>query len=91
MGESYGKAQVADVVLSISRKPMEKSEGTGRIFVAKNRAGRDGLLFPINIDTARSSFEILDETSMTLREAVNEDESYMKNKLKEKWREINTK
>ena len=91
MGESYGKAQVADVVLSISRKPMEKSEGTGRIFVAKNRAGRDGLLFPINIDTARSSFEILDETSMTLREAVNEDESYMKNKLKEKWKEINTK
>ena len=91
MGESYGKAQVADVVLSISRKPMEKSEGTGRIFVAKNRAGRDGLLFPINIDTARSAFEILDETSMTLREAVNEDESYMKNKLKEKWKEINTK
>lgn len=91
MGESYGKAQVADIVLSISRKPMEKSEGTGRIFVAKNRAGRDGLLFPINIDTARSSFEILDETSMTLREAVNEDENSMKNKLKEKWKEINTK
>lgn len=91
MGESYGKAQVADIVLSISRKPMEKSEGTGRIFVAKNRAGRDGLLFPINIDTARSSFEILDETSMTLREAINEDESYMKSKLKEKWREINEK
>lgn len=91
MGESYGKAQVADIVLSISRKPMEKSEGTGRIFVAKNRAGRDGLLFPINIDTARSSFEILDESSMTLREAVNEDENSMKNKLKEKWKEINTK
>ena len=91
MGESYGKAQVADVVLSISRKPMEKSDGTGRIFVAKNRAGRDGLLFPISIDTARSSFEILDENSMTLREATNEDEANLKNKLKEKWKEINTK
>jgi replicative DNA helicase len=52
MSEAYGKAQVADIVLSISRKPLEKSEGTGRIFVAKNRAGRDGLLFPINIDTS---------------------------------------
>ena len=91
MGESYGKAQVADVVLSISRKPMEKSDGTGRIFVAKNRAGRDGLLFPISIDTARSSFEILDENSMTLREATNEDEANLKNKLKEKWKEINAK
>lgn len=91
MGESYGKAQVADIVLSISRKPMEKSEGTGRIFVAKNRAGRDGLLFPINIDTAKSSFEILDENSMTLREVMSEDEGALKNKLKEKWKEINTK
>ncbi len=91
LGESYGKAQVADVVLSISRKPMEKSEGTGRIFVAKNRAGRDGLLFPINIDTAKSKFQILDETSMTLNEAVTQDNSSMKEKLREKWKEVNKK
>lgn len=91
LGESYGKAQVADVVLSISRKPMEKSEGTGRIFVAKNRAGRDGLLFPINIDTAKSKFEILDETSMTLNEAVAQDNNSMKEKLREKWKEVNSK
>jgi replicative DNA helicase len=91
LGESYGKAQVADVVLSISRKPMEKSEGTGRIFVAKNRAGRDGLLFPINIDTAKSKFEILDETSMTLNEAVAQDNNSMKEKLREKWKEVNKK
>ena len=91
LGESYAKAQVADVVLSISRKPMEKSEGTGRIFVAKNRAGRDGLLFPINIDTAKSKFKILDETELTLNEAVKQDESSMKEKLREKWKEVNQK
>jgi replicative DNA helicase len=91
LGESYGKAQVADVVLSISRKPMEKSEGTGRIFVAKNRAGRDGLLFPINIDTAKSKFKILDESELTLNEAVTQDNSDMKNKLREKWKEVNKK
>jgi len=91
LGESYGKAQVADVVLSISRKPMEKSEGTGRIFVAKNRAGRDGLLFPIRIDTAKSKFDILDENELTLREAVSQDENAIKNKLKEAWKEVNKK
>ncbi len=91
LGESYGKAQVADVVLSISRKPMEKSEGTGRIFVAKNRAGRDGLLFPINIDTAKSKFTILDETSLSLKEVVQQDNSSMKEKLREKWKEVNIK
>ena len=56
MSEAYGKAMVADVVLSISRKPMEKSTGAGRLFVAKNRAGRDGLLFPINIVPISVSF-----------------------------------
>ena len=91
LGESYGKAQVADVVLSISRKPMEKSTGGGRIFVAKNRAGRDGLLFPINIDTARSKFEILDDTELTLNEAVSQDNNSMKEKLREKWKEVNQK
>ena len=91
LGESYGKAQVADVVLSISRKPMEKSEGTGRIFVAKNRAGRDGLLFPIRIDTAKSKFDILDENELTLNEAVSQDENAIKNKLKEAWKEVNKK
>lgn len=91
LGESYGKAQVADVVLSISRKPMEKSTGSGRIFVAKNRAGKDGLLFPINIDTAKSKFEILDDTEMTLNEAVTQDRNDMKNKLKEVWKEVNHK
>ena len=89
MSEAYGKAQVADIVLSISRKPMEKSEGTGRIFVAKNRAGRDGLLFPISIDTSRSKFAILDDTELTLNEAVTQDSNNMKALLKEKWKEVN--
>jgi replicative DNA helicase len=91
MSEAYGKAQVADIVLSISRKPLEKSEGTGRIFVAKNRAGRDGLLFPINIDTSMSSFEILDDQFLTLNEAVQQDENGMKNTLKQKWKELNNR
>tara|TARA_B100000035_G_scaffold303625_1_gene302403 strand:+ start:161 stop:1537 length:1377 start_codon:yes stop_codon:yes gene_type:complete len=91
LGESYGKAQVADVVISISRKPMEKSTGSGRIFVAKNRAGRDGLLFPINIDTAKSKFEIIDDTELTLNEVVSQDNHSMKEKLREKWKEVNKK
>lgn len=89
MSEAYGKAMVADVVVSISRKAMEKSSGAGRLFVAKNRAGRDGLVFPVHIDTARSTFEILDEKTLTLDEAVKQSESDMKNLLKKKWREVN--
>jgi len=89
MSEAYGKAMVADVVLSISRKPLEKASGAGRLFVAKNRAGRDGILFPIKIDTSKSRFEVVEDMAeMTLQDAVNSGEQDMKNLLKSKWKEI---
>lgn len=88
MSEAYGKAMVADVVLSLSRKPMEKDKGTGRIFIAKNRAGRDGVVFPVHIDTARSKIDILDPSELSLNETVMQDESTMKDLLKQKWKEV---
>ena len=89
MSEAYGKAMVADVVISLSRRAQEKASGIGRLFVAKNRAGRDGILFPIKIDTAKSKFHVLDGNEMTLNEAVNQSESDMKQLLKKKWKEVN--
>ena len=91
MSEAYGKAMVADVVLSISRKPNEKATGAGRIFVAKNRAGRDGMLFPMTIDTAMSKFRLMDTNEMTLDDAMKSDGHSMKKLLKEKWDEVNAK
>ena len=88
MSEAYGKAMVADVVISVSRKAMEKSTGSGRLFIAKNRAGKDGLVFPIHIDTSRSIIEIVSDSELTLQEAVKSDENDMKSLLKEKWKEV---
>ena len=71
MAEAYGKAMVADVVLSISRRPMEKATGEGRLFIAKNRAGRDGILFPIRMDTSMSKIKVVDDVSeISLQDAV---------------------
>jgi replicative DNA helicase len=90
MSEAYGKAMVADVVLSISRKPVEKSTGVGRMFVAKNRAGRDGILFPIKINTATSRFETINDSSeMSLDEVIKSSRVSAKDLLKQKWKEVN--
>jgi len=90
MSEAYGKAMVADVVLSLSRKPIEKASGAGRLFIAKNRAGRDGILFPINLDTSRSKLVILEEDAeMSLNEIMSSDRDAMKGLLRSKWKEIN--
>lgn len=91
MSEAYGKAMVADVVLTISRKANEKASGFGRLFIAKNRAGRDGLMFPVKIDTSQSAFEVLDESALTLGEIAAQNESDMKNLLRNKWSEVNAR
>jgi hypothetical protein len=88
MAEAYGKAMVADFVVTISRKPMEKATGYGRLFIAKNRAGKDGIVFPIHIDTSMSKIVILDAEVQSLSEAVQSDEKEMKKSLKKKWDEL---
>ena len=80
MGEAYGKAQVSDFVLGLSRKPEEKDKGYGRLFVAKNRSGRDGMQFHVKIDTARSTFEKMD-----MQEVADMDP---KNIMKKTWNEV---
>ena len=88
MSEAYGKAMVADFVVSISRKATEKSTGAGRLFIAKNRAGKDGIVFPIHIDTATSKISVLDDDVSTLSETIENDEKEMKSALRKKWKSI---
>ena len=87
MSEAYGKAMVADVVLSLSRKPVEKASGIARLFIAKNRAGRDGLVFNMQIDTSKSKFIIVN-TEMTLQESNKRENEDLKQVLKAKWEQV---
>ncbi len=89
MSEAYGKAMVADVVISLSRKQLEKSTGHGRLFVAKNRAGRDGMLFPVRIDTAKSKISVIEDVGeMSPIDFIESKNTGTKNMLKSKWNEI---
>jgi replicative DNA helicase len=69
MAESYAQAAIADFVIGFSRKALLKTTGQGGFFIAKNRAGIDGLKYTVHVDTARSKFKViryaeqLDETS----------------------------
>lgn len=89
MSEAYSKAQESDVVISLSRKSHEKAAGVGRLFVAKNRIGSDGLLYSVKINTARSMITLLsdnpDAVSSSSFDPDNEEDTRIKlrNRLKE--------
>lgn len=87
MSEAYGKAMICDFIVSISRKTHEKSTGWGRLYVAKNRAGRDGLLFPVQINTARSKFTI-NGSALLPEEASAQSDNEMKKAIRDKWKEL---
>jgi replicative DNA helicase len=88
MSEAYGKAMVADFVISLSRKATEKATGSGRLYIAKNRAGKDGIVFPIHIDTACSTIKVLDDDVSTLSEAMKDEKEETKALLKKKWQSL---
>ena len=60
IGESYAKATVCDVILTVSRRPEDKQVNGGRLFVAKSRLGRDGSVFPFIMNSATVKATIME-------------------------------
>lgn len=87
MSEAYGKAMICDFIISVSRRSHEKASGWGRLYVAKNRAGRDGLVYPSKINTARSQFEIVGAADSPESVTATDDEA-QKKALRAKWQEM---
>lgn len=59
IGESYAKATVCDLIMTISRRPEDKQFNTGRLFVAKSRLGQDGIVYPFTLNTATVKVDVL--------------------------------
>ena len=59
ISEAFNKCFVADFIFSLSRTVEHKSENGGRCFIAKNRSGPDGLVYPIFMDTSIVKIDVL--------------------------------
>ena len=58
---SYNKVMIADFAMSLSRKRLDKVNGTGRSHIMKNRYGADGMTYPMKINTENGNIEILEK------------------------------
>ena len=65
ISEAFNKCFVADFIFSISRTVEDKNTNTGRIYVAKNRNGPDGLVYPIYMDTSNVKIKVLPQDEET--------------------------
>ena len=85
ISEAFNKCFVADFIFSISRTIQHKNTNGGRMFVAKNRNGPDGLVYPIFMDTANVKIDVLPqiETYDVIKQnEIKKQEESLKEKYK---------
>ena len=59
ISEAFNKCFVADFIISVSRTIEDKQNNLGKIFIAKNRNGPDGMIFNIFMDTSNVNIKVL--------------------------------
>ena len=91
ISEAFSKCFVSDFIFSLSRTIKHRNENTGRIFIAKNRNGPDGLVYPIFMDTANVSINILPQDYETIDSINQKSLKDEKDNLKEKYKNFRNK
>ena len=86
ISEAFNKCFVADFIFSISRTIEDKTTNTGRLFVAKNRNGPDGLVFPLFMDTSNVCIKVLEPSEED--ELVEVSAKKQKENLVEKYKKF---
>ena len=87
ISEAFNKCFVADFICSISRTADDKIANTGRMFIAKNRNGPDGIVFPIFMDTSTVTIKVLEPNE---NEEVDVSPQAQKQKIAEKYKKFKT-
>jgi len=88
ISEAFNKCFVADFICTISRTVEDKTENRGRMFVAKNRNGIDGIVYPMEFDTSKVHLKVLPPDEHSTIDAVvtktkQEQEEHLRQKYKE--------
>jgi replicative DNA helicase len=59
ISEAFNKCFVADFIFSVSRTVEDKQKNEGKMYIAKNRNGPDGIIYNVFMDTSNVNIKIL--------------------------------
>jgi replicative DNA helicase len=88
ISEAFNKCFPADFILSISRTIKDKNTNEGRIFIAKNRNGPDGMIFPIFMDTSNVKIKVLQQSPDTASDLIENAMKSQEQLLKDKYAKL---
>ena len=85
ISEAFNKCFVADFIFTVSRTIEDKNTNQGRIFVAKNRNGPDGLVYPIFMDTSNVKIKVLPQSNESVSDIMEKSSRERLDNLKQKY------
>ena len=77
ISEAFNKCFVADFIISLSRTIKDRNCNIGRLFIAKNRQGPDGIIYSVFMDTGTVKIKVLEQEDV---EQIQKREQVRKNK-----------
>lgn len=94
ISHSMMKLEIADFVISLSRKQEDKLSNTARFVIVKNRHGKDGMVYNGLVDLQLGDIQIFDtytKESIEARNKMDNNDKLMKQKIKQRIAAINNK
>jgi KaiC/GvpD/RAD55 family RecA-like ATPase len=88
ISEAFNKCFVADFICSLSRTIEDRNNNTGRLYVAKNRNGADGLVFPLFMDTSNVKIRVLEPTNESIEDLKKNTAKRQMNHLREQYKQM---
>jgi hypothetical protein len=88
ISEAFNKCFVADFIFTVSRTIEDKAIKSGRVLIAKNRNGPDGMIFPIYMDTASVKIRVLEQTEETIGQIMTKTAKEQAADLKKKYKKF---
>jgi replicative DNA helicase len=71
ISEAFNKCFVADFIFSVSRTVEDKQNNQGKMFIAKNRNGPDGMIYNIFMDPSSAKIKVMPNTTSTAAIPLN--------------------
>ena len=89
ISEAFNKCFVADFICSLSRTVQDKQANKGRVFIAKNRNGPDGLVFPVFVDWSNVKMKVLSaDSNESIADVIKDSDTNTLSFLQEKYKNI---
>lgn len=88
IASAFSKCFVADFICSVARNSSARNSNSARMYIAKNRNGPDGIIFPMYIDLARAKVEVLPKADETVDSVREDNTKRQAESLKEKYKKF---